>query len=68
MVGHDPKSRLRRDGQAATVDSFENFIAATAEQRLADGVAELFGIVEVAVTRLAEKLRSIGVGDDGFEM
>jgi hypothetical protein len=55
MPDHDARSWLRRDGQAASVDGFEDFITATAEQRLADFVAELFRVVEVAVARFAEK-------------
>jgi hypothetical protein len=62
------QSWLRRDGDAAAVDSFKDFVAAAAEQHFADGVAQLFGIVEVAVARFAENLRAIGIGDDAFEM
>jgi hypothetical protein len=44
MRDRDQKSRLRRDGKTAAVDRLKNFIAAAVEQRLADIVAELFGI------------------------
>src|SRR5580698_10021432 len=68
MLDHGPRSWLRRGGQAAAVDGFEDLITTAAEQRLADFVAELFRVVEVAVARFAEKLSTIGIGDDGFEM
>src|SRR5258706_9230471 len=65
---HSPEAWLRRDGETAAVNGFQNFVAATAEQRFTDCVAQFFGIVEVAVARFAENLRAIGVGNYGFKM
>jgi hypothetical protein len=39
---------LRGDGQAASVNRFEDFVAAAAEERGASVVAEFFWIVSVA--------------------
>ena len=59
---------MRWDGQAAAVDGFKDLISTAVEQPLADFGAELFRVVEVAVARFAEKLKAIGIGDEGFEM
>src|SRR5277367_371707 len=59
---------LRRDSQAAPVDRCKDFVAAAAEESIADRAAELFGIIDVAVARFAQELRAVGIGDDGFKM
>src|ERR1039458_1211859 len=65
---NDPGSWLRRDGQAAAVNGFEDFIAAAAEQRFPYRIAQCSGVVEIAIARLAQQFRAVGVGDDGFEV
>lgn len=47
------ESGLRRDGQAAAVDGFKNFIAPAAKQDVTDIIAKFLGIVEIAVSGFA---------------
>lgn len=58
--------RLGWDGEAAGVDGGEDGGAAAAEKVGAGVVAELFGVVSVA--GIAQELRAVGIGHDGFEM
>src|SRR5271165_4141284 len=60
------RSRLRRDRQAAPVNGFEDLIAATGEQRGTGRGTQLFRVV--AVTRIAQQFRSVGIGDNRFQM
>ena len=59
---------MGRHGQAATVDGVENFIAAAAEQGFADCVTQRFRIVKIAIARLAQQLRTIGISDNGVKV
>src|SRR5215831_16545153 len=57
---------LRRDGESAAVDGFEDGVAAARQQGRAGFVAEFFGIG--SVTGVAEEFGAVGIGDDGVEM
>jgi hypothetical protein len=59
---------LRRNGQAATVNGLKDFIGAAAEQRLANGIPERFGIIEVSVARFTQEFRAVGIGDNRIEV
>src|SRR5215472_13414102 len=57
---------LRRDCQAADIDSFENGIATAGEQCGSGGIAESFRIVSIA--RVAEEFGAVGGSDDRFQV
>src|SRR5580700_6186750 len=50
------QSWLRRHGQAAAVHGFQDFVCATPQQPFAGSVAQLRGILEIAVARVAKEL------------
>src|SRR5258708_19441880 len=49
MLDHDWRSRLRRDGQAAAVNGFVDFVSAPAEERFPPRTSPLFRVVVVAL-------------------
>ena len=55
MRALDPQSRLRRDGQAPSIDGFQDFVAAATQQGFANSVAQLFGMVKIAIARFAQQ-------------
>jgi hypothetical protein len=59
---------LGGDGQAAAVDGFEDLVATALQQCGAGVVAELFGVFNRSVARIAEQFGTIGIGDEGFEV
>src|ERR1700745_298602 len=61
-----PPSRLLGNRDAASVDFFEDGVAASAQQGFADCAAQCFRIVSIA--RLAQDLRAIRVGDNSIKM
>src|SRR5260370_5305871 len=62
----DTISRLLRDGHSLTINFLQNGVTTTAQQSFADGLSQCDGIM--AIARFAQQLRSVGVGNDGFQM
>src|SRR5580700_2000762 len=57
---------LLRYGYSLPIDCFQDRISAALEQGVAYGFSELNGVG--AVSRLAQKLRSVGIGHDRLEV